>query len=203
MDFSPFFIETGVFYTLYDNRIGQVIDDGLRVRTNIGSARIFGAEIYFEADVLKVLKKKTSHKFSVFVNASVNHGVYTEINDRALVGVRSGNKLEDLPDYNVKSGITYGYKEFSISLQTTFVGKQFSDAANTEKAFKGVSGPIPAYTVLDLSAKYNFSKKVGLSSSINNLLDHNYFTRRASGYPGPGIIPALGRTWNITLSMKF
>jgi Fe(3+) dicitrate transport protein len=202
MDFKPFFVEASVFYTLYENRIGQVIDDGLRLRTNIGSARIFGVELYLEVDVLKTLKKKSSHKASVFFNGSVNRGVYSEINDRALVGVRAGNKLEDLPQYNIKSGVTYGFQDFTATLQGTFIGQQFSDAANTEDAFKGVFGPIPAYTVFDLSANYKFSEKFSLASSINNLTDNYYFTRRATGYPGPGIIPALGRTWNLTLKLR-
>ncbi len=202
-NFSPFFIEAAFFYILYNDRIGEVIDDGLRVRTNIGSARIFGLELFFEIDVFAALKKTSAHKLSVFVNGSINRGVYTQINDRALVGVRSGNKLEDLPDYNIKSGITYGFRKFSTSLQSTFVGKQFSDAANTENAFKGVFGTIPAYSVVDFSAKYDFSAQLSLAASVNNLLDSSYFTRRALAYPGPGIIPALGRTWNITLSTRF
>ncbi len=202
MNFTPFFIEASLFYTLYENRIGEVIDDGLRLRTNIGSARIFGFELYFEVDVLKAMKKKSLHKASVFFNGSVNRGVYTEINDRALAGVRAGNKLEDLPQYNIKSGITYGFKKFTSTLQGTFIGQQFSDAANTEESFKGVFGPIPAYTVYDISANYKVSEKFSLASSINNLTDNSYFTRRATGYPGPGIIPALDRTWNLTLKLK-
>jgi len=160
-------------------------------------------ELFFELDILAFLKKKSKHKISVFINGSLNRGEYTEINDRALVGVRSGNKLEDLPDYNIKSGINYGFRNFSTSLQGTFVGQQFSDAANTETPFKGVFGIIPAYTVLDFSAKYKFSEKISLATSVNNLLDRSYFTRRAVAYPGPGIIPALGRTWNFTLITKF
>ncbi|MEM1323615.1 MAG: TonB-dependent receptor [Bacteroidota bacterium] len=202
-NFSPFFLEASLFYILYDNRIGEIIDDGLRVRTNIGSARIFGVELFFEMDVLAVLKKQTEHKLSAFINGSVNRGVYTSINERALVGVRTGNRLEDLPEYNIKLGLGYGYRKLSTSLQTTFVGKQFSDAANTENPFKGVFGVIPAYTVIDFSARYVFSETISVSTSINNLLDHSYFTRRAPAYPGPGIIPALGRTWNVTLSTKF
>ncbi|MEM9848133.1 MAG: TonB-dependent receptor [Bacteroidota bacterium] len=203
-NFSPFFLEAGFFYILYDDRIGEVIDDGLRVRTNIGSARIFGLELFLEVDVLAAIKRANEqHKLSIFVNGSVNRGIYTKINDRALVGVRSGNKLEDLPDYNVKTGLAYGYKKFIASLQATFVGEQFSDAANTTRAFKGVFGVIPAYSVFDLSAKYPFSESLTLSGSVNNLLDNFYFTRRAPAYPGPGIIPALGRTWNITLELRF
>ena len=202
MDFTPFFVEASLFYTIYENRIGQVIDDGLRLRTNIGAARIFGSELYFEVDVLKALQRTSNHKMSVFLNGSVNRGVYSEINDRALVGVREGNQLEDLPQYNIKSGITYGHKKFSTTLQGTFIGKQFPDAANTEEAFRGAFGPIPAYSVFDFSANYKVSRKLSLASSINNLTNNYYFTRRATGYPGPGIIPALGRTWNLTLKLK-
>ncbi|MDC1451888.1 TonB-dependent receptor [Vicingaceae bacterium] len=202
MDFIPFFVEASLFYTKYENRIGQVIDDGLRLRTNIGSARIFGFELYLEVDVLKSLKKESPHKSSVFFNGSINRGIYSEINDRALVGARAGNKLEDLPQYNMKSGVTYGFKKFSTTVQGTFIGQQYSDAANTEDAFKGVFGPIPAYSVFDFSANYKVSPKLSLASSINNLTNNYYFTRRATGYPGPGIIPALGRTWNLTLKLK-
>lgn len=201
-NFSPFFIEGGLFYILYDNRIGEVIDDGLRVRTNIGSARIFGAELFFEIDVLRALKKESKHQVSWFINGSVNRGTYTQINDRALVGVRSGNRLEDLPSYNIKTGIAYGIGRLSSSLQSTWVGSQYSDAANTENAFKGVFGPVPSYHVVDLSLRYEISKSAKLSFNLNNVFDRSYFTRRAPAYPGPGIIPALGRIWNTTLSIK-
>ncbi|MEO0779317.1 MAG: TonB-dependent receptor, partial [Bacteroidota bacterium] len=163
-NFSPFFVEASLFYIFYDNRIGEVIDDGIRVRTNIGLARIFGVELFFELDVLAALRKKSEHKVSVFVNGSVNRGVYTKINERALVGVRTGNRLEDLPEYNIKTGLGYGFRKFTTSLQATFVGDQFSDAANTVEPFVGVFGVIPAYTVWDFSAKYVFSERFRLST---------------------------------------
>jgi len=61
---------------------------------------------------------------------------------------------------------------------------------------------VPAYTVMDLSARYRFSKVFTLEGSVNNLLDKNYFTRRADSYPGPGIIPADGRGYYLTLEVK-
>lgn len=201
-NFSPFFIEAGLFYTIYGNRIGEVIDDGIRLRTNIGSARIYGAEFFGELDILSALNKSSNHRLSTFINGSINRGEYTKINERALVGVRSGNKLEDLPDYNIKVGVTYGYKNFTSAIQSTWVGKQYSDAANTQNSFQGVWGPVPAYHVVDLSGRYDFSDQIRLSFSINNLLNKSYFTRRAAAYPGPGIIPGLGRTWNCTLSVR-
>ncbi len=38
---------------------------------------------------------------------------------------------------------------------------------------------------------------------INNLTDERYFTRRAGGYPGPGILPADGRTFYVSAGIKF
>jgi Fe(3+) dicitrate transport protein len=37
---------------------------------------------------------------------------------------------------------------------------------------------------------------------VNNLLDKNYATRRAGGYPGPGILPGEGRTFYVSLGIK-
>ena len=203
MNYSPFFLEAGLFYVWYENRIGDVIDDGLRVRTNIGSAQIFGAELFFEMDIFSILNYSTSNKLSFFINGSVNRGVYTDINDRQQAVLTSGNRLEEIPNYNLKSGLGYERGNFSMNLQGTFVGKQFSDAANTTRPFVGIYGRIPAYEVFDLSSNYKLNNNIQIEVDINNLLDRYYFTRRATAYPGPGIIPAIGRTWNITLSTSF
>ena len=202
-NFDPLYIEAGLFYIWYDNRIGELIDDGLRVRTNIGAARSYGIELFTELDVLALLDKQVDHKFSIFFNGSWNRGVYTKVGDRALVGVRSGNQLEDIPDYNIKTGLCYSLQEkLIVTIQGSFVGQQFSDAANTTKPFVGVFGPIPDYQVMDLSAEYRLSKHFSFGLSINNTTDSRFFTRRALAYPGPGIIPAQGRNWALTLGWR-
>ena len=66
----------------------------------------------------------------------------------------------------------------------------------------GNNGLIPAYTVIDLTATYKFSKNLNIKAGINNLTDKVYFTRRAGGYPGPGALPADGRTFFISLGAK-
>ena len=38
---------------------------------------------------------------------------------------------------------------------------------------------------------------------VNNLADARYFTRRTDEYPGPGIIPSLGRGFYATLAARF
>ncbi|HWJ25510.1 MAG TPA: hypothetical protein VNS32_03150, partial [Flavisolibacter sp.] len=62
-----------------------------------------------------------------------------------------------------------------------------------------VAGYIPAYTVLDLSASYRI-KKFAIKAGINNIADKAYFTRRTDEYPGPGIIPSIGRSAYIGVS---
>ncbi len=203
LDFRPFFLEMGLFYVWYNNKIGEVRDDDLRIRTNIGAAQIFGAEFFLEMDVLSLLNKASTKKLSIFINGSINRGIYVNVNDRQQAVLQSRNRLEEIPNYNLKSGLTYQPGKFAMSLQGTFVGEQFSDAANSNQSITGVFGKIPAYQVLDFSSKYTLNKKIELTFDVNNLLDHSYFTRRATAYPGPGIIPATGRSWNFTLVTKF
>jgi len=62
-------------------------------------------------------------------------------------------------------------------------------------------GRIPSYQILDLCSSINF-KNTKLFFGINNLLNNNYFTRRATGYPGPGIIPSPLRNYYLTLELN-
>ena len=54
---------------------------------------------------------------------------------------------------------------------------------------------------MDLTASYTY-KQLTFSTSLNNLTNNMYFTRRATGYPGPGIIPAEGLRVTGTLSWQ-
>jgi len=47
-----------------------------------------------------------------------------------------------------------------------------------------------------------YYKKITIEGSINNLLNEKYFTRRAEGYPGPGILPSDMRSFFLTLQVK-
>jgi Fe(3+) dicitrate transport protein len=56
---------------------------------------------------------------------------------------------------------------------------------------------------MDLTASYKFPKTFNVKAGINNLTDKRYFTRRAGGYPGPGVLPADGRTFFVSVGAKF
>ena len=44
--------------------------------------------------------------------------------------------------------------------------------------------------------------KVKLELGVNNVLNESYFTRRATAYPGPGIIPSPPRNYYVTIQFN-
>jgi Fe(3+) dicitrate transport protein len=89
------------------------------------------------------------------------------------------------------------------SFQLSYLSDQFSDATNAiDGGYSAVVGIIPAYYVMDASLAYQL-KKLKFEVSLNNLSNNMYFTRRATGYPGPGIIPSDGRAFFLTIAYKF
>ncbi|HBX65713.1 MAG TPA: TonB-dependent receptor, partial [Balneolaceae bacterium] len=113
--------------------------------------------------------------------------------------------VEFVPLLNFKTGFNFGYKDLLGSIQYTYVSDQYTDASNAEQNARdnqsGIRGTIPAYDVLDLSLSWSY-KNLSLETGINNVLDSWYFTRRATGYPGPGIIPSPPRTFYATLQFR-
>ena len=100
-------------------------------------------------------------------------------------------------------------RQFCKKIKTTrkccrfnsFVYQHFSDASNAIRTATAVEGIIPSYNVMDISLAYSY-KKITIEGSINNLLNEKYFTRRAEGYPGPGILPSDMRSFFLTLQVK-
>lgn len=196
--------DVSLFYLNYNNRIGEVqfYDENnriLRRRGNIGRAVIQGLEAYGEFDVLGYAYPK-QNKWSavVFNNIALISSSYERSEEPGVVG----NEVEFVPNVNLKSGVRFGYQSLKLSLQHTFLSKQFTDATNAaDGGVSAVIGEIPAYQIFDLSASYQF-KKFRIEGNINNLTNEMYFTRRATGYPGPGILPSDGRSYFITLQVK-
>ena len=85
----------------------------------------------------------------------------------------------------------------------TYISSQFTDATNAiESNLSGIIGQIPEYTVFDISGSHNWIR-IRDEYGINNFLDKSYFTSRATGYLGPGIIPSARRNFYLTLKLNF
>lgn len=126
---------------------------------------------------------------------------YAYVNSEYTTSEFKGNMVETAPEHVLKSGVNFRGYHFSITLNYTYTSGQYSDANNTESTPTGNQGYIPEYSVFDLSANYDI-RNYTFSIGINNLFDKAYFTRRATGYPGPGVIPAEPRHFYITLGYK-
>ncbi|MES2514385.1 MAG: TonB-dependent receptor [Bacteroidota bacterium] len=197
------YVDFSVYYLRYNDRIGSVlqVDESTfvlyRYRTNISDSRNIGAECFAELDLIKLFKRNSKHQLSIFVNAS-----YTDA--RYISSQQSGfdNKLVELvPQTILRSGITYKYKKFSTTVQGSYTAEQFADASNSKFSTNAITGIIPAYTICDFSAQYTF-KMLNLSAGVNNFTNEIYFTRRAEGYPGPGILPSDPINFYVTLQLK-
>ena len=202
--------DLSVFYLNYSNRIGYLLSyynessaptpdlvwKSYRLSTNIGDSKTLGIESYMSLNVFKSLNEIQA--LNVFWNTSLQKGTYVRSYESSILG----NSVEYNPDMNLKFGLQYQYKSFTSTLLYSYISRQFSDAQNTiSPTQNALFGEIPSYSVVDLSTKYE-KERIVIEAGINNLLDRSYFTRRATGYPGPGIIPSDKRNYYLCLQIK-
>jgi len=191
------------YYLHYNNRLGTVTVSGTpsyRLITNVGSSTSKGFEGYAEFNPWRAFTQNTNADIIVFGSYSYTDARYSSDHKDAAT---KGKKVENAPQNIFRGGITAGYKTFLLTTQLSYVGEAFSDANNTlAPTANGNNGLIPSYTVTDITATYKFSKGLNIKTGINNLTDARYFTRRAGGYPGPGALPADGRTFFVSIGAK-
>lgn len=191
------------FYLQYNNRVGTITPTGAAYRliTNVGASTSKGFEGYVEFNPVRAFTKSQHTDVIIFASYGYTDAKYSGDHKDANT---KGKKVENAPANIFRGGITTGYKGFLLTAQISSVGETFSDANNTVAASaNGNTGLIPSYSVTDLTATYKFKKGLNLKAGINNLFDERYFTRRAGGYPGPGALPADGRTFFISVGAKF
>jgi len=196
--------DISLFGLIYNDRIGfvqKIFQDGnvKSERGNVGDAFIYGLESLVDFNLIKLLNIDYNYGASFFVNTSIIDSKYKSSDINGI----TGKKVEFVPRLNFKSGFKFSFKDLSTSIQYTYMSEQYTDASNSINSnLSGVIGLLPSYDVLDISLAYkyqNFKAEAG----INNALDNAYFTRRATGYPGPGIIPSPPKNIYLTLELKF
>jgi Fe(3+) dicitrate transport protein len=203
------------FFLNYDDRIGTITQGSAGVfnqfRTNLGRSVSQGFEAYIEFDALTALLNNANYgSLSLFTSLAYIEATYRDfpitsvVNGQITSNNLAGKRVENAPRYINRYGATYDKNSFSITWQLSTIGKSYADATNTKLPnAAATTGLIPSYQVQDLSASYKFLKHYNLKAGVNNLTNRNYFTRRAGGYPGPGLMPADGRTFYISAGIKF
>ena len=196
--------DLSVFGLFYNDRIGfvqKVFEDGnvKSERGNVGNALIYGFESLVDLNFTKLLDINPNYGVSLFANTSIIDSRYVA---SSINGI-TGKKVEFVPKLNLKTGFKFTYKDFASSIQYTYLSEQFTDASNSINSnLSGIIGVLPSYEVLDLSFSYKY-QNFKIESGINNVLNRAYFTRRATGYPGPGIITSPPRNSYLTIEFKF
>jgi len=201
--------DVGGFYLNYDNRIGTITQNNLPYRTNIGTSVSKGIESFVEIDPIRIFTNNSKVGYiRLFISYAYVDAKYTQWNNPAIANDPAisieNNRVENAPQNIGRYGATYRIKKFSATFQLNQVSDVFTDAANTEMPNATATiGKISGYTVMDVSLTYLFGEKYNFKTGVNNLADEKYATRRAGGYPGPGLMPANGRTLYISIGAKF
>jgi Fe(3+) dicitrate transport protein len=194
--------DVGVFRLVYNNRLGSqsLYDNGVYYlyRTNIGNSVTEGAEIFVEY----TLNFRNDFNISMFTSTAFFNGRYVDA--QVKVGDTnvpvSGNKIESVPDVITRNGVTFRKSNASISFLYSYTGQTFADALNTKTpSANGAVGVVPSYGLLDINSSFRISRQLMVRVNVNNVLDKQYFTKRPSFYPGPGIWSSDGRSVNLTL----
>ncbi|MBX7125241.1 MAG: TonB-dependent receptor [Cyclobacteriaceae bacterium] len=193
--------DVSAFYLGNNDRIGVVEKtdaSGISYpyRTNVADSRHTGMESYVEFNPVRAWNPAARWSLSVFNSLALIRAQYVS-------GEFSGNDVEYAPRQINRTGVQWSVPHFSTTLVISKTARSFGDASNQiSPSADAIAGLIPAYTVLDWSASAYLGNYL-LKAGVNNLTDARYFTLRANEYPGPGIIPSLGRSFYFTVGAKF
>lgn len=214
--------DVSVFYLSYQNRVGginQFINNDptkgtYLFRTNLGETRNKGIESFMDLNITKMFGiDKPYGNLDVFASLSFIDSRYVDqkvitpsvTDPKLLIETNlAGNRVENAPRYIHNFGLSWGNNNFSATVQYKMSGKIFTDSGNTVASSPNAqTGLLDGYEILDFSSEYKFYKKYNLRAGMNNLLNTEYATRRAGGYPGPGILPGEGRSFYVSIGATF
>jgi Fe(3+) dicitrate transport protein len=193
------------FQLRYNHRLGNLVlqEDSISYiyKTNIGDSETNGVEMFAEITPYQ----SNTLSLSFFTSTSWMNGRY--VNSTLAVGMQnvdiSGNKIESVPEWISRNGLNVGYKTIRMSLLYSYVSESFADPTNVETPTpNGTRGLVPSYGVVDLNMSVRFSGRFILRAGINNLTNHQYFTKRPLFYPGPGVWSSDGRSFVLSLGAK-
>ncbi|GDX44454.1 TonB-dependent receptor [Bacteroidota bacterium] len=209
-----FIFDASIYFLQYNNRIGTIVQqrqDGsfYNFRTNVGNSNSKGIEALVEYSFFRKQLYPKKWELRMFSSIALNDSRYGDFkviaknSSNQLVETNLRNKrVENAPHQIIRSGLTVGYRNITLTTRHSYASEAYSDANNTVRASaNGNIGLIPSYAVWDLTMAWNH-KQYNFKAGINNLTNEFYFTRRAGGYPGPGAMPADGRTFFMTAGVK-
>jgi Fe(3+) dicitrate transport protein len=198
--------DVSFFSLLYKNRMGTLVfQDGAgnsyTYKTNIGDSRTNGIEVFLQykfpvtTNLYAGLFSSTSYMKARYISGQVSTGT----SNKSIVG----NKVEAAPDWISRNGLDILYKGFSCTVLYNYTSSSFSDALNTiNPPASGARGNTPTYSVWDFNASLRVNGMFNVRAGVNNIFNKQYFTKRPTFYPGPGIWPSDGRNGYVTVGIR-
>jgi iron complex outermembrane receptor protein len=174
------------YYNDYNNPIVFLTNDfavgtpGINYNTGTGGTyfniqggiETKGIEGSFEADITDSL---TGYLAASFIDATYTDNFQAASYGGNPVIVRAGSTVAGTPDWILAGALNYRNGPFTSRLGAKRIGKAPGDAANTAALI------MPAYTLVDLSARYRFevpmageTSYVELGLAVNNLFNERY-----------------------------
>jgi Fe(3+) dicitrate transport protein len=195
------------FLLEYNNRFGTLAETDnagnfYTYRTNIGNSVTKGAEIFIQADWFLANKFGMSvFTSTAFLDARYKNAIVKSGNNNINI---DGNKVESAPDIITRNGVSVRYRKLSFSVMYSYTAESFADALNTVEPLKttGATGLVPSYGLVDINSSLRITKNLEARININNLFDKQYFTKRPTFYPGPGVWPSDGRNGSVTIVVR-
>lgn len=198
--------DVSYFQLAYNNRLGtlaQINANGEEIiyKTNIGNSVTNGLEFFTQAE-FQITRLFSFSLFTAtsYMDARYKNAVLRSGNKNISI---DGNKVESVPAWQSRNGLTVKLKNTSLSILHSYTAKSYADAFNTViPTATGSAGLMPSYNLFDINTKTYISSRIQVGLNLNNAFDKQYFTKRPQFYPGPGIWPSDGRTASLTLTMK-
>jgi Fe(3+) dicitrate transport protein len=197
--------DVGGFSQRYANRFGLLaMTDSLGnpfiYKTNVGTSQTYG----IEARIAAGLGEALGAQWRGFTATSLTDARYVAGSvavSGANVSVK-GHEVESAPRIIARGGLTAMVANASATAQLSYVGRTYADALNTvTPSATGAVGRVPGYALLDLHGGVVLTRWARLSVAVSNALNQRYFTKRPQFYPGPGIWPSDGRSFQMSIDL--
>jgi Fe(3+) dicitrate transport protein len=190
------FYDASLFWIDFKNRIETIVISPVEsLLQNSGDTRHRGFEGEISYDLFA--SRSDALHLTLFGNASLLDAKFTKSN----LANRVGNKPAFAPALTSKYGISIRRDgQFNISLSGSTVSSQyFQDSdlpVGSPATANYIPAKVPAYTVLDLTGDWQFTRNLRLLAGVTNLTNRKYYNRVFQN----GIEPAARRKIYIGLA---
>ena len=156
---------------------------------NLGKVNSVGLELNALLSLSKSLKILPDFhlSYTYLKTAVVDGRIISNVSGKVGSEVSIKDKeLPYAPRHTLTTGISGNYfNSFSFRLDFRYVSKVYTDFENIEVEDNlGISGPISAYTFINLSADYQINSNYRLYFSGKNITDQVYIGSRLHSNPG-------------------